>query len=90
MPQGCFKNKKGAQKPASLKKGQKFKPAKVRRGKVIAPKKAKAIESMVVQKKLQKAINASIEEDMKERASRDTTGFKLFKKEKKPDTNEKK
>ena len=46
-------------------------------GKAIAPKKAKAIESLVVQKQLQKAINESIEKDMKERASKDTTGFKV-------------
>ncbi|XP_066945861.1 UPF0390 protein zgc136864 [Macrobrachium rosenbergii] len=90
MPQGNFKSK-GPAKPASLKKGQRQKPFKAKRGgKYIAPKKAKAIENMIVQKQLQKAINSSIEQDMKERASKDATGFKLFKKEKTGDSSKKK
>lgn len=43
----------------------------------IAPKKTKAREAMMVQKQLQKAINSNIEEEMKQRASKDTTSFKV-------------
>ncbi|KAG0716932.1 Retrovirus-related Pol polyprotein from type-1 retrotransposable element R2 [Chionoecetes opilio] len=44
---------------------------------IIAPKKAKVREAMMVQKQLQKAINSNIEEEMKQRASKDTTAFKV-------------
>ncbi|XP_069182088.1 UPF0390 protein zgc136864-like [Procambarus clarkii] len=91
MPQGGFKNKKGAQVPPKLKKGKKQNPLKIRKGaRTIAPKKAKAQEGMLVQKQLQKAINANIEQEMKQRASKDFTSFKLFKKEKNPTDKNKK
>lgn len=44
----------------------------------IAPKKSKARESQMVQKQLQKAINSNIEEEMKKRASKDATSFKVW------------
>ncbi|XP_053644044.1 UPF0390 protein zgc136864 [Cherax quadricarinatus] len=92
MPQGSFKkNKKGPQVPTKLKKGKRQNPLKMKKGgRTIAPKKAKAQERMFVQKQLQKAINANIEQDMKQRASKDCTSFKLFKKEKNPEDNVKK
>ena len=43
---------------------------------MIAPKKAKAVESQMVKKKLEKAINANIEETMKAKASHETN-FKV-------------
>ncbi|MPC28282.1 UPF0390 protein zgc136864-like [Portunus trituberculatus] len=94
MAQGKHMSKKGkgGQKaPPNLKKGKRQQaPLKMRKGsRAIAPKKAKAREAMVVQKQLQKAINSNIEEEMKQRASKDTTSFKLFKKEKPEDKQKK-
>lgn len=43
----------------------------------IAPKKAKAQESQQVQKQLERAINANIEQQMKQRASKDFTALKV-------------
>ncbi|KAG7166968.1 hypothetical protein Hamer_G005270 [Homarus americanus] len=84
MPQGSSKNKKAPQVPSSLKKGKRQNTLKMRKGKrTIAPKKAKAQESLFVQKQLQKAINANIEEEMKQRASKDFTALKLLKDKKK-------
>ncbi|XP_071519958.1 uncharacterized protein [Panulirus ornatus] len=54
----------------------------------IAPKKAKAQETMVVQKQLQRAINAHIEQEIKMRATKDITSFKLLKE--KPSENKEK
>ncbi|KAK4303494.1 hypothetical protein Pmani_024503 [Petrolisthes manimaculis] len=56
----------------------------------IAPKKAKAKEHILIQKKLQRAINYNAELEVKQKASKDLTAFKLLKKEKKPEDKEKK
>lgn len=89
MAQGSSKIRKGPQVPASLKKGKRHVPIKMKKGaRTIAPKKAKAQEALAVQKQLQRAINARIEQELQMRAAKDVTSFKLLKE--KPSENKEK
>ncbi|XP_069987757.1 uncharacterized protein [Penaeus vannamei] len=91
MPQGFSKKKKGPEVPAAHKKGKRQQPLKAKRGiRTIAPKKTKAVEAKLVQKQLQKAINANIEQEMQQRASKAPQNFKLLKKVKPEEGAEKK
>jgi len=79
MAQGKIKNK-NVSKPASTKKGKRSQPTKQPKGgRVVKPKKAKAIQANMVNRKLEKAINQNIEEEIKARASKEPQNFKLLK-----------